>query len=174
MAIKKFIFGAFVMAGVALVSCDKTKDNKLNDQDEDFLIKASISNNAEVSAATLAIAKASNTKVKAFAQQMVTEHNMAQADLKRVGSTVNFAVKDSIDPAHVALATQLNAMSGRAFDSAYMYAQVSDHRTTVALFQTELSNGRHQDVLNYANSYLPHIQMHLQSADSIATAYFKR
>ena len=99
---------------------------------------------------------------------------MAQTDLKNLGASVGYPVKDTIDPAHVAMAAQLNALSGRAFDSTYMYGQVADHRTTVSFFQTEQSNGRHSDVLNYANTYLPHIQMHLQSADSIANAFFKK
>jgi putative membrane protein len=174
MKIRDLVLSGFLMTGVVLASCSKKNNDKLNDQDEDFLIKASISNSAEVSAATLANTKATNAKVKAFAQQMIMEHSMAQNDLKNVGNAVGFPVKDTIDPAHVAIAAQLSMMSGRAFDSAYMHTQVADHKTTVALFQTELSNGRQRDVLNFANTYLPHIQMHLQSADSIANAYFKR
>ena len=65
-------------------------------------------------------------------------------------------------------------MSGRAFDSAYMHNQVTDHQTTVANFQTELNQGQDQDVKNYANKNLPHIQIHLQRADSITNAYFRR
>src|SRR5438046_52776 len=41
---------------------------------------------------------------------------------------------------------------------------------TIALFQDEIKNGSRQDVKDYASKYLPHIQMHLTSADSISTA----
>ena len=71
MKIQKVILCGFLMTGVVLASCSKNNDDKLNDQDEDFLVKASISNSAEVSAATLAASKATNAAVKTFAQHML-------------------------------------------------------------------------------------------------------
>jgi putative membrane protein len=79
-------------------------------------------------------------------------------------------VKDTIDAAHVTLMQTLQGLSGRAFDSTYIVNQVSDHQKTVTDFQTELSSGSRSEVKDYANKYLPKIQMHLQKADSIATA----
>jgi len=105
---------------------------------------------------------------------MMTEHQKAQTDLKNLGTSVGNAVKDTIDPAHVALATQLNTLSGRAFDSVYIYSQVADHDVTIANFDNEQRNGRHKDVKSFADNYRPHIEMHRQRADSIARAFFKR
>ena len=41
---------------------------------------------------------------------------------------------------------------------------------TINIFGMEISNGNNSSVRNYANTYLPHIQMHLQKADSLANA----
>ena len=158
----------------SLVSCSEDDDDQLNSQDRTFLTQASISNNAEVGAATLASTKATNGAVKAFAMHMLAEHTTAQNDLKNLGANVGNAVRDTLDPAHVTLAQQLSAMSGRAFDSAYIHTQVSDHQATITFFQNEQSGGQHDDVKRYADTYLPHIQSHYQRADSIAKAYFKR
>ena len=173
MKIRQLIYSGCLLGAVTFASCSKN-DNELNDTDRNFMVMTSISNTAEVDAATLAATKATNVAVKAFAQHMIMEHGMAQTDLKTLGTSVGFAVKDTIDPTHVALRMQLSALSGRAFDSAYIYAQSNDHAMTQTNFQTEQNNGQHKDVKSYANTYRPHIDMHKTRADSIATAYFRR
>ncbi len=174
MKLNQILLTGCILSGVAIASCTKSNNNILNDTDRTFMLKASASNTAEIDAATLASYKATNTAVRAFAQHMIMEHSMAQTDLKTLSNNVGFPVKDSLDPAHIAIKALLASLNGRQYDSAYIYIQVVDHQAAVANFQNELSNGQHMDVKNYANTYLPHIQMHLQSADSIANAYFHR
>lgn len=171
------VFAACMAAAVFMVSCDKDEDentNEVSNNDRTFMQQASVSNTAEVGTGSLAVSKATNAAVKAFAQAMVAEHTKAQTDLKAVGTTVGVQVKDSIDPMHATLASQLSALSGRAFDSAYIYSQVADHNLTLTFFNTEMSNGQHAQVKGYATTYQPNIQMHLTRADSIARAYFRR
>jgi putative membrane protein len=175
MKVQSMMLSTCLVVGLALSSCDKDNEKqKLNDTDQDFMKKASISNTAEVSAGTLAATKATNARVKAFAQHMIMEHTTAQNDLKNVGNKVGYPVKDTIDPEHVAIAALLNTLSGRAFDSAYIHSQVADHDKTIGFFQNEINNGRHMDVKNYASSKLPNIQMHRTQADSIAKAFFMK
>jgi putative membrane protein len=174
MKMKKVVYATALLALVVLNACSKD-DNEVNDIDRTFTMQASLSNTVEVNAGTLAAQKATNAQVKQFAQNMIMEHQMAQADLKTLGANVGISIRDTVDPAHAAIMTQLTTMpAGRAFDSMYIHTQVADHTMTVANFQAEQNNGSHVDVKNYANTYLPHIQLHLQSADSIATAFFKR
>ena len=170
----KLFLTACLIGSVAFTSCDKDDEETLNTTDRDFIMKTQVSNTAEVDAGTLASTKATNTAVKSFAQGMIGEHSTAQADLKVLGANVGVSVKDSLDAPHVALRTQLAALSGRAFDSVYIWSQSADHAMTLTNFQTEIANGQHSDVVNYASKYLPHIQMHKVRADSIATAYFRR
>jgi putative membrane protein len=173
MKLKKWMYVGGIFAGITLAGCGKD-DNELNNTDKDFMTTASISNTAEVSAATMAITKATNGVVLAYAQHMIAEHAMAQTDLKNLGTSVGFSVKDTIDPAHVAIAAQLSALSGEQFDSAYIYSQIFDHHATSANFQLEQTGGQHRDVKNYANTYRPHIESHLSRADSIAAAFYRQ
>ena len=170
--LKLTLAGCLVACG--LFSCTEDDDDQLNNQDRTFLTQASISNTAEINTATLASTKATNGAVKAFAMHMLMEHSTAQTDLKNLGANVGQTVRDTLDPAHVTLSAQLSAMSGRAFDSAYIHTQVIDHQATITFFQNEQANGQHEDVKRYANTYLPRIQMHHQRADSIARAFFRR
>jgi putative membrane protein len=64
----------------------------------------------------------------------------------------------------------LNSLSGRSFDTAYINSQIKDHQKTLSIFQMEINDGDNQNVRNYASKYLPHIQMHLQKADSLSRA----
>src|ERR1700712_925518 len=80
--------------------CDLTDPEQLNNSDKEFMTKASVSNNAEVSVATMAVTRATNDAVKVFAQHMITEHTTAQTDLKVLANAVGYPIKDSIDPAH--------------------------------------------------------------------------
>ena len=177
MKLTHFVLAGCFFAGLGIAACGKDDDNSttLNTADTNFMTQASISNSAEDSAATIAASKGTNTSVKAFAQMMLTEHTTAQVDLKNLGSSVGYAIKDTLDPLHKLKGDTLKSLTAsRRFDSVYMWNQVVDHQTTVANFQTHQSNGQHQSVKNYNSTYLPKIQMHLTKADSIARAYFPR
>lgn len=176
---KTLAFAACLFSGVVLVSCDDDDDNEdnnteLNDADENFMTRTSISNTAELGTASLALSKATDPRVVAFAQFMIAEHSLAQTELKTLGTNVGYPVKDTLDPAHQTILAELDALSGRAFDSAYMHVQVMDHEATLTNFDNERDNGQHRDVLAYADKYRPHIEQHYERADSIATNLFPR
>lgn len=170
----KKVFLPVSLAVVLLSACDKDdNDNNQtgnNSTDQMFVQMAAVSNTAEIQAGQLAVTKGNTPMVRAFGQSMVMEHGMAQNDLKTVGANIGMSVQDTVDAEHRALMTRLNSLSGMAFDTAYMNSQVKDHLKTLTLFQTEIYGGANQRVVNYANTYAPHIQMHLQRADSIAHA----
>jgi putative membrane protein len=165
---KVFLWGS-VAAMMVLTACDKNNDEDTNSTDQMFVQQVAIGNNAEIQAGQLAATKATNAGVKTFAEMMVSEHTQAQADLKKSANGQGFNVSDSVDAEHRALMTRLSGLSGMAFDTAYMNSQVKDHQKTLTIFQSETSSGANQSIRSYANQYLPHIQMHLQMADSIST-----
>jgi len=164
---KKVLLAACLAVG-CLTACDKDDDNDVNSTDQTFVMKASLSNTAEVMAGQLAASRGSSAAVRSFGQMMVDEHTMAQANLRTAGTAVGMSVRDTVDPDHQALMMRLNGLSGRSFDTAYMNSQVRDHTVTLANFQNEINNGNHPTIRNYATQNAPHIQMHLQKADSIS------
>jgi putative membrane protein len=165
---KKFLLaGSFVIA--VLSACDKDdNENDMNSTDQTFMTQVSIGNKAEIMAGQLAATKGTNAGVKAFGQMMVSEHGQAQSDLQALASSLGRTLGDTVDAEHQALMTRLNSLTGRAFDTAYINSQVRDHQKTLTIFQAEVSSGNNNKVQNYANTYLPHIQMHLQMADSLS------
>ena len=158
-----------------LISCDKDDENPpptdVSTTDRNFVVMASMGNQAEIEASQLALTRGTDTAIKSFAQMMIMDHQMAAARLDSIASDLGLYVADSLDAEHVALQAQLGTLSGYAFDSVYINSQVVDHQENIALFQTERDNGTNQRLREYAGSLLPNLQIHLQRADSIASRY---
>lgn len=168
---KVLLFG--FIASTVFFSCEKNKKNNeetLNTQDRNFIMQAAMSNAAEIQAGQLADSTADSSAIQAFAAQLVSDHQAAQNDLKSLGMQLNVGVTDSADSNHMMILDTLRGLSGRAFDSAFIMNQITDHNKAISDYQTEVSGGNKTSVVNYASQYLPALQMHLNTADSIATA----
>lgn len=167
----KVLFLGFI-AGIFFFSCKKHETNNqetLNAQDRNFMMQAALGNTAEIQAGQLADSTADSSVIKTFAQNLVTAHQAAQNDLKSLGTQVNVNVADSADSNHVMILDSLKALTGRAFDSAFIMNQIQDHNKAISDYQAEINAGNRSAVVKYANKYLPALQMHLTMADSIAT-----
>lgn len=151
-------------------SCKKKTNNNeaISTQDRTFMMQASAGNTAEIQAAQLADSISDTTAIQAFAHMMISDHTTAQNDLKSLGSSISVSVTDSVDAMHQSMMDSLRMMSGRAFDSVYIIRQIADHQAAISQFQEEKNSGNRTEVIDYANKYLPKLQMHLQMADSIA------
>jgi putative membrane protein len=156
----------------ALVSCSKSNDNNnVNPTDMDFTKKATMGNTAEIDAGQTASTKGTSTDIKNFGQMMVNDHGTARNDLHVIAKDLKLSAPDSLDAQNVALAAQLATLSGRSFDSVYIHSQVAAHVQTISLFQDEIKNGMNNRLKTYANNQMPHLQTHLQNAQSIAAGF---
>lgn len=168
---KKILLAGSV-AVVTFLSCSKDDNNNdANSTDQAFVMQVAVGNKAEIMAGQLAATKGNSQAVRTFGQLMVTEHGQAQTNLQNVASGIGVTLPDSVDAEHQALMARLDSLTGISFDTVYINSQVRDHQKTVNIFQTEISNGNNSTVRNYANTYLPHIQMHLQTADSLSKTF---
>lgn len=66
--------------------------------------------------------------INGFGQMMVTDHNMAPSELPSMAQNMSVSIPQGPDSGHVALKSQLSAMSGYSFDSLYIHSQVKDHQ----------------------------------------------
>jgi putative membrane protein len=163
-----------MLALLAFFGCNKDDNNDsnnnnsaLNTQDNQFMAQIKEANLAEIDAGQTATSKGNNAGVRYFGQFMVTEHTTAKTSLDSLAGALYITLSDTLSPEHKALKQTLTDISGYAFDTTYMGAQVRDHQKVIQMFQTEIQSGKHSAVKGYANRFLPHIQMHLTMADSI-------
>lgn len=135
--------------------------------DEKFVEKAALSGMTEVAAGDIAKAKGSSESVKQFGAQMVTDHGKANDELKAVLAQKNMKAPTSLDKAHQKVVDKLQGKSGKDFDKAYKAQMVSDHRSTVSLFETEAKSGKDPELKAFASKTLPTLKHHLEMATAL-------
>jgi len=172
---KIFLFAACVSA-LTWYGCSKDDDDddngtNVNLTDRNFVMRASMSNTAEIDAGQTASSKATNAGIRDFGQMMVTDHTNAKATMSALASSLGIYAPDSLDAEHVALKAKLMSLSGRAFDSVYINSQVADHQTAINLFENEVQHGDNRQLTDLANNLLPTLRMHLHHADSLRVNY---
>jgi len=138
----------------------------LSSSDKSFAIEAAHGGLAEVQLGQLAAQKATSPQVKAFAQRMVTDHTQANQDLMQVAKSANIDLPTQVDAKQEKEMDRLRALSGTAFDTAYMQHMVQDHKKDVSDFQKEAKSGGDSSLKGFAQKYLPTLQEHLQMAET--------
>jgi putative membrane protein len=166
---KKLWYLALAITGVIWGACkDDDDNNNISEADRTYVTSVAEANQAEIELGQLAASKSTTDGVKMFGQMMATEHQTAQNDLKTLATNTKVTLSNTLNQKHQQLKDMLMTLSDYSFDTAYIHSQARDHRIVQSMFQTEISGGKDQRVKDYANKYLPHIQMHLQKADSIS------
>jgi putative membrane protein len=106
-------------------------------QDTKFLEKANQGNVDEIELAQLALQKSNNDDVKNFAQRMIHDHNMLMENMKQFANQAGLQPPSHPSAATAAAKARLEALSGEAFDKAYIKTMVQDHSKDLAEFRTE-------------------------------------
>jgi len=123
----------FVGAGMLMTLDAKAQ----TDADKKFLSTAAQSDQNEIALSKLAVEKASNPDVKAFAEKMVTEHEQMTAGMKPFADKWGLAAPSGPDSSHQKEWNKLNGMRGEAFDKEYMSDMVTDHAKAYSAFTKE-------------------------------------
>jgi putative membrane protein len=134
-----------------------------------FVEKAAMSDMFEISAAKLAVTRASNPKVKAFAKDMIDAHTATTNDLtKAIGESgqslappaaLNKDLQDKLD--------DLTKGDAKAFDKAYMDGQVDAHQSALNLLQRYAEDGDVAAIKAFAAATAPKVQKHLDLAKTL-------
>ncbi|WP_088141878.1 DUF4142 domain-containing protein [Achromobacter xylosoxidans] len=140
---------------------------KLDSADRDFLENAAQAGNLEVAGSKLALEKARDPDVKAFAQKMVDDHGKAGQQLATLAQSKGYQAPT--EPSLVQQA-KLKALGLRddSFDKAYVdEIGVSAHQDAVKLFEKASNDLKDPDVRQFAIETLPVLQQHLEMATGI-------
>jgi putative membrane protein len=133
-----------------------------NTQDRLFVHLMAAGGMAEVEAAKLASSKAAGP-VQGFANRMLQDHGPANEQLSRIAQQNQVPMPSRPDPDHRAMQEQLQALSGPAFERAYLQGQIVDHQKTAQLLQWEIAMGQDANLQRYAAATLPTVLQHLQT-----------
>ena len=105
---------------------------------DDFVRDVVVKNMAEVELSRMALDKAADPNVRAFAQMMIDEHGAAGDKLKSVVSAQAMELPSQLDDNHRKTADELKKEQGPKFDHAYMEAMVEGHQDLAAKLESRL------------------------------------
>ncbi|MCZ2496338.1 DUF4142 domain-containing protein [Xylophilus sp. Kf1] len=143
-------------------------EGDLSKMDQKFIMTASGAGMYEVEISKLAVDKASDPAVKAFAQMMVTDHTKANDELKQFADSHNAKVAPGVPKDKQAVIARMSKMDGARFDKAYHdQVGIKDHKTDIALFEKEAKGGGNADLKAWADKTLPTLKTHLQHAQDM-------
>lgn len=148
-----------------------TGASSMSKGDEKILQGMAQANIDEIEAAKLAQSKSQNDQVKSFAQQMIDDHTKALNDVQQLAQQKGVTLPTEPDAKHKAMSTKLEAMSGAAFDKAYMsQAGVSDHKAVHSKLMSDEKKAKDADLKALAQKMLPVVEQHLKSAEQDKSA----
>jgi putative membrane protein len=139
----------------------------LTTAEKTFVTKAAKGNFAEVELGKLASQKSHNADVKAFGEQMVTDHSKANDNLKPIADSNGVQMPTKLTGEPKALYDKLSSLSGAAFDKTYIHAMVQGHEQTAKLYETESGTVKDSRLKSYVDQTLPVVQQHLSHIQSI-------
>ena len=136
-------------------------------------------NQVDIDAGKLATTKARAKEVKAFAQQMITDHtgvNKQATDLVtklKVKPEENDTSK-SLKSSGQETLSKLNGLKGADFDKAYIDNEVAYHQTVLdALDKTLIPNAKNDELKNLLVKVRPAFVAHLDHAKQIQSSLKK-
>jgi putative membrane protein len=133
-----------------------------------FVKKALQGGIAEVQLGQLTLQKSNNDQVKQFAQKMIDDHTRMGDQMKPVAQQVGVAVPTEPSKKDKATMAKMQALSGSAYDQAYIKDMVKDHKQDLSDFQMEASSGQDPAVKDAASQGSQVISHHLQMAQQLA------
>ncbi|WP_295770649.1 DUF4142 domain-containing protein [uncultured Mucilaginibacter sp.] len=158
-------------------SANYTKDTSSNavetggiavvNDDAEFAVSAANAGMAEVELSKLALTKATNAKVKEFADMMVKDHTGVNEKLMALAKTKNITLPTTVGADEQKTMADLQAKSGADFDKAYVDVMVKDHKKAVDLFEDGSKDLKDADLKSFATQSLPALKSHLQAIETI-------
>jgi putative membrane protein len=137
------------------------------EDDAEFAVEAANGGMAEVALSKIAEEKATDSKIKAFAKQMVTDHSKANDELKALASSKNITLPSAPNEEKQKAAADLGGKSGADFDKAYISQMKKDHDKTVKLFEDAKKEVKDAELKAFIDKTLPVIKAHAEHVKSL-------
>ena len=128
--------------------------------DAEFATKAAVGNVFEVEQAKLALERATDQRLKDFAQKMIRDHGDAEKKLTAAAEKAGIKPPMALDKPHQAKLDNLKTFTGTDFDKIYIADQIAAHAETVALLSDYKQNGQNSSLTSWAKDALPIVKNH--------------
>jgi putative membrane protein len=130
--------------------------------DTNFILAAAQGGMTEVKLGELAAQQGVRDEVKQFGQRMVKDHSAINDGLKSLAAQKGLTLPVGLDAKHHAMVDKLTALSGSAFDDAYIAAMIKGHKKDAKAFKAEASQTQDADIKNFLDKSIPIVEEHLK------------
>jgi putative membrane protein len=136
---------------------------------QQFALTVGSANKFEVVEGELALAQASDPKLKDFARMMVKDHTVALQELQAAAkaATVVLPPDIALDAMHQAKINAIRNRKGADFDQAYRTDQVQAHQQTIAILDTYATAGGNSALKAWAAKALPIVRKHFDHLQAL-------
>lgn len=112
-------------------------------------------------------AQAAQPAVKGFSQTLDKDQTTAYEQLTALANKTGESIPKGIDVRRDRAIEQLTHMKGKNFDRGFLRDEIQSDTRVIAEFKNEAQHGENADVKSWANSMLPTLQGHLQTAQNL-------
>ena len=160
------ILGMVLVAVGLMVPCAKAA-TLVTTADQDFILAAAQGGMTEVKLGELAGQKGTRADVKEFGQMMVKDHTAINNDMKALAAQKGVMLPDSLDAEHQAMVDKMSALTGAAFDDAYINGMIKAHTKDAKAFKAEAAATKDVDIKSFLDKSIPVVEAHLQHVTAL-------
>ena len=135
---------------------------------------STMSSDGEMRESQLAVRKATNPEVKAFARQLVTDHRALISETKALAAKLNVTpdtadgdVRDAVKHAEDEIKDLTDKPAGLDWDKAYIDNQIDDHKDVLDKLQDAAKNATSPELRAALEKATGKVQEHLTKAQNI-------
>lgn len=136
---------------------------------ENYVPAAAMGDMYEIEAAKIAQQRSKDSKIKAFAQMMITDHTASSAKIKAAlaSAGLNISPPVALDDRRNGMLQNLRAAGDADFDLAYLHQQLAAHTEALALHKEYSSAGDNAQLKTIAAAIVPVVEHHLSEIKTI-------
>lgn len=143
-------------------------NGKLSAFDGAFLEQAAQNGHAEIDGAKAALEKATDSRVKSFAQKLVDDHTKAHNELAALAASKGVELPKAPSLGQKAKAKVLSLRDGEGYDKHFIESVgIKAHESTIKLFKRAAAEATDADVKAFAVKTLPTLEAHLKQAHEL-------
>ncbi|SFB00287.1 DUF4142 domain-containing protein [Algoriphagus aquimarinus] len=168
---KAKITGAVLLSSFCLVgmtSCENEDDEPIVDtisqQDKNFALSSSAFVNAQISLGELALANGEDDSILEYSRALVDDNMLSKAELEGIVEGKDVELSAGINADMQAKYDELAALSGVAFDKAFIRIQIEVLDDSKSMFENEIDNGENFTIKGYADKTLNQVKDHKAEA----------
>ncbi|GAB3171008.1 hypothetical protein GCM10027291_23350 [Telluribacter humicola] len=139
--------------------------------DRDFAVAAAQTNLMGLRLGQLVQNNAQSQDVKEYSRTMSEYFNQASTDLIRLANQKKIPLPSALSTINKADYDRLSALTGAAFDRAYIDWSIQSHQRTIEQLRQHAMDSSDQELINWASSRIATMEQQLNRAQTIQQSF---